>query len=418
MRVLSWTTAKTYRDTPIRAETLAQELGIRYLVEGQLVAAGERWRVDIRLVDAQADQVIFSDRFGCSGREVLLLQSQIADAVTGHLSLVLAGELTEAMWTREVDPAAFLCYLDGLRGFAEGSVDSLTTASARLQEALTIDPSFMPAKAMEGITLLQMDNYHIRRDPEATLRVRKLGSECLAQAPAMASTAFLDAAIASMYDFDWARSGSRLATALKAVPASVELRGRLANTLSIQRKHEQASAVFAPAFHLDRSLEVTLNDTRNRLWRRDYEGANAGFEEMLRQNPRNVFAHVMRTMTALYQRDTARAQECIASQPEGLQHQFYHVNVGSLAAIDNRPDDARRHRNYIIRHARKNEGRWYYATMIDGLLGDAEAAAESLAQAASQREISCTIAAVDPSLDAVRDDPAVRKVIQSMGLPV
>jgi TolB-like protein len=418
MRILSWTTAKTYRDTPKRADALARDLGIRYLVEGNLIAAGERWRVDIRLIDALADRVIFSDRFGCRGREVLLLQSQIAEAVTGHLSLVLAGDVTASMWTQEVDPAAFLCYLDGLRGFAEGSVDSLARALARLQESLAIDASFMPAKAMQGITLLQMDNYHIRRDPEATGRVRVLGSECLAEAPSLAATAFLDAAIASMYDFDWTRSEYRLTNALKAVPASVELRGRLANTLSIQRKHEEAAAVFAPAYQLDRSLEVTLNDARIRLWRRDFTGAYASFDEMLKQNPQHVFAHVMRAMTAIYQRDASRASGYIAAQPDAVQKQFQDLNAGSLAALEGRRSDAHGHRHAIVARARKGQGRWYYATMIDGLLNDAEAAGQSLANAADQREISCTIASVDPSLDSVRDAPQMRKVIKAMGLPV
>ena len=55
--------------------------------------------------------------------------------------------------------------------------------------------------------------------------------------------------------------------------------------------------------------------------------------------------------------------------------------------------------------------------MIDSLAGDADAAAVSLAEAVCRREISCTVAAVDPSLDLVRDAPAVRKLIASMGLP-
>jgi hypothetical protein len=55
--------------------------------------------------------------------------------------------------------------------------------------------------------------------------------------------------------------------------------------------------------------------------------------------------------------------------------------------------------------------------MIDGFMGDAKAAGESLAHAAAAHEISCTVAAVDPSLDAVRKAPAVRSVIESMGLP-
>jgi TolB-like protein len=97
MRIVSWTTAKTFRDKPMAAASLSRKLGVRYLIEGCVLAAGERWRVDVRLVDAQADRVLFGDRFGCADQEVLLLQVRIAEAVAGHLSLVMAGDLTEPM---------------------------------------------------------------------------------------------------------------------------------------------------------------------------------------------------------------------------------------------------------------------------------------------------------------------------------
>jgi TolB-like protein len=417
MRIVSWTTAKTYRDKPMAAAPLSRKLGVRYLIEGSVLAAGERWRVDVRLVDAQADRVLFCDRFGCAGREVLLLQAQIAEVVAGHLSLVMAGDLTEPMWTQEIDPAAFLCYLDALRGFAEGSMQSLTTALTRLDEALVIAPTFMPATAMRGITLLQADNYHVRRDPEVVQTVRALGEVCLRQAPTLISTSLLDAGIASMYDFDWIRAESRLTKALKVMPSSVALRGRLANTLSIQRRHDDAASVFEPAHHLDRSVDVTLNDTRNKLWRRDYDGAYAGFDDMLRENPQNVFAHVMRVMTAFYQHDTLRARTYIAAQPASVAGQFRDLNQGCLAALENQLDLARSYCDVIEHCAQQGHGRWYYATMIDGFMGDAKAAGESLAHAAAAHEISCTVAAVDPSLDAVRKAPAVRSVIESMGLP-
>lgn len=97
VRIVSWTTAKTYRDKPMAAASLSRELGVRYLIEGCVLATGEHWRVDVRLVDAQADRVLFGDRFGCTGRELLPMQVRIAEAMAGHLSLAMAENLTEPM---------------------------------------------------------------------------------------------------------------------------------------------------------------------------------------------------------------------------------------------------------------------------------------------------------------------------------
>ena len=106
LRVLSWTTARSYHGNPVRADELARELGIRYLVEGAVLDAGSRWQVDVRLVDALEDRVVFADRFGAKGREILSLQTTMADSVGGHLELHLAGRLVEPFWQKVVAPVS------------------------------------------------------------------------------------------------------------------------------------------------------------------------------------------------------------------------------------------------------------------------------------------------------------------------
>ena len=77
------TTRTLDSDKPVA--TIARELGVRWLVEGSVLSAFDRWSIAIRIVDAHDDRVVLSHRFACGARDVLHLQAEITEAVTGHL---------------------------------------------------------------------------------------------------------------------------------------------------------------------------------------------------------------------------------------------------------------------------------------------------------------------------------------------
>jgi TolB-like protein/DNA-binding winged helix-turn-helix (wHTH) protein len=63
MRVVSRTTSVTYRNKPIDVRQIGRELGVRYLVEGSVQRFLDRVRVNVHLIDAQADAHLWAGRF-------------------------------------------------------------------------------------------------------------------------------------------------------------------------------------------------------------------------------------------------------------------------------------------------------------------------------------------------------------------
>ena len=87
------------------------------------------------------DRVVLSHRFACGARDVLHLQAEIAEAVTGHLLLHLAGDLCEPMYGRgATDPRAFVAFLDGVRKAARGTEEATAAALVRVRRRARAGP--------------------------------------------------------------------------------------------------------------------------------------------------------------------------------------------------------------------------------------------------------------------------------------
>lgn len=91
--VISRSTAATYRGQEIDARQVAQELGVRYLLEGAVRRGQDDVRVNVHLTDGETGQEVWSDRFEKSVGDMYAFQNE----VTGRIARALDLELRETM---------------------------------------------------------------------------------------------------------------------------------------------------------------------------------------------------------------------------------------------------------------------------------------------------------------------------------
>jgi len=80
--VISRSTAFTYKGRSVAIREVGQELGVRYVLEGSVLAGPSRVRVNAQLIDAESDEHLWSERFDKSRGEILAVQ----DEIVGRLS--------------------------------------------------------------------------------------------------------------------------------------------------------------------------------------------------------------------------------------------------------------------------------------------------------------------------------------------
>ena len=61
--VISRNTAFTYRNKPVDTKQIGREVGVRYVLEGEVQRSGNRVRVTAQLIDVESDAHLWAERF-------------------------------------------------------------------------------------------------------------------------------------------------------------------------------------------------------------------------------------------------------------------------------------------------------------------------------------------------------------------
>jgi len=137
-----------YRDAPGDLRQVADELGVRYLLQGSVRRSAPRLRITCDLVDATTLGTVLSDKFDGTDEDIFLFQDQIAAGIVGKLEpKLLQVESARALQKPTESLDAYDCVLRALPflyAFEDGKFEA---AGESLRMAIEIDPSYAQAHA-------------------------------------------------------------------------------------------------------------------------------------------------------------------------------------------------------------------------------------------------------------------------------
>jgi adenylate cyclase len=108
LRVISRSSAFTYKGKDVKLSQIAAELSVGHILEGSVRRAGNRIRVTAQLIEARSDTHLWSQTWDRELADLFVIQDEIAAEVVANLQLRLFGELPRA---RRIDPEAKLLFL-------------------------------------------------------------------------------------------------------------------------------------------------------------------------------------------------------------------------------------------------------------------------------------------------------------------
>ena len=149
--VIARNSAFAYKGKPIGVKQVAQELGVRYVLEGSVRKASNRVRITGQLIDATTGAHIWADRFDGALDDIFELQDQVASSVAGAIEPKLRqSEIERASRKPTENLTAYDLYLRALAQSYRDTEEGLAEAVVLARQALAIDPSYSPAAAMVG----------------------------------------------------------------------------------------------------------------------------------------------------------------------------------------------------------------------------------------------------------------------------
>jgi TolB-like protein/class 3 adenylate cyclase len=150
--VIARNSAFTYKGKPVAVKQVAQELGVRYVLEGSVRKAGNRVRITGQLIDTATGAHIWAERFDGALDDIFELQDQVASNVAGAIEPKLRqSEIVRASRKPTANLTGYDLYLRALARFYRFTEEGVAEAVVLAQQALAIDPSYSPAAALVGL---------------------------------------------------------------------------------------------------------------------------------------------------------------------------------------------------------------------------------------------------------------------------
>src|SRR5205807_3254044 len=230
LKVISRTSVMQYRDALKRnLREIAQQLGVAHVLEGSVQRAANRIRVNAQLIDARTDAHLWAEHYDRPLDDVFAIQSEIAKAIADQLQAKISpSEKAAIEKAPTTNLVAYDRYLRAQELFADTSDpiharEKLPQAAHLLEEAVTLDPHFLPAwcllSRIHGVTYFRgHDHTPARIDlayatVQAALRLQEDAGEA-------------HLALANYYYHgfrDYQRARSELAIARQTLPNSADV---------------------------------------------------------------------------------------------------------------------------------------------------------------------------------------------------
>jgi len=144
-------------------------LGARYLLEGSVRKVGNRVRLTAQLIDSRDGGHLWADRFDGGLDDVFDLQDRITQEIVAALEVQLAvGERARVWRKRSGSPLAYEHFLKGRALYPNFARHTHAQAKNQLERALDINPTFMPALFLLGLTLTDQVRFGWEKAQAAT----------------------------------------------------------------------------------------------------------------------------------------------------------------------------------------------------------------------------------------------------------
>jgi adenylate cyclase len=176
MFVIARNSTFTYKGKPVKIQKIAEDLGVRYILEGGVQRSGDRVRITAQLIDAIVGHHIWSERYDRQMEDIFALQ----DDITMKILTALQVELTEGeqiIWARDY-PGSLETYEKHIKAnyyIHRGTKQDNEQAKRLIKEAMDLDPENTYVCMVSGWATFMDVKFGWSKDPEKSIN---LALEC------------------------------------------------------------------------------------------------------------------------------------------------------------------------------------------------------------------------------------------------
>ena len=146
--VIARNSSFAYKGKAVKISRIAEELGVRYVLEGSVRKAGDQVRINAQLIDATSGHHLWAERYDGKMQNIFTLQDKITRKIISALAVKLSvGERkhVESLETESIE--AYDALLKGYGYYFRGTVDDAVMAISYFEKAIELDQNYGRAYA-------------------------------------------------------------------------------------------------------------------------------------------------------------------------------------------------------------------------------------------------------------------------------
>jgi TolB-like protein/Tfp pilus assembly protein PilF len=386
-----------YKGKATDAKTIGKELGVQAVLNGRVVQRGEQLSLNLELIDAQTENVIWSESYNRKQSDLISLQSEVARDVSSKLKLKLSGaDAQKIEKTYTTNPEAYRLYLQGRFYWNKRAGKEFDKAENYFQQAVEKDPNF----ALGYVGLADTDEDRDRpRKKEYIRRALELDDQ-LAEAHASLGYQY-------MLDYNWAESERELKRAIALNPNYAQAHQWEGARLMMLGRYDESLASIKRALVIDpTSAGINFYYGVLLFVSGRTDDSIRQFKTLAEMEPTLPWSH--RWLSRVYWR-TGDYAASVEERAKSLE-------------LDGKPEDARLMREsfaksglngYLKELVRQNFGQsGTLKAEVLTQLGEKEEVIATLVSHAEPGDFWLFLIKTDPHFDPLRDDPRFQELLK------
>jgi len=293
--VISRNSSFTYKDKSVNLKDVAQELGVRYIVEGSVRKGGQRVRITAQLIDAEQDHHLWSQKWDRNLEDIFEVQDEVSTSIAAQVNPTLQDyERDRIERSRPDNFNAWETFLKAVhfmnnRKASDHEDPALTEARRLCEEAIRLDDSMSVAHSLLGqIALCELLQFS-GKDSNETLDEMLTSSKKAAELDPKNPEAPVKTGTYHFFKGNFEQARQYCERAVDLNPSYPDAYYTLGHALAHSGQYAESEAPFQQAIDLN-PLDPNVAEYRSGLYFSklgvgDYEAALGFIEQCLAQFP-------------------------------------------------------------------------------------------------------------------------------------
>lgn len=422
LKIESGTSTRRFKGTRLTIREIAMELGVSYILEGNVYKGGDSIKIMVNLIDGRNENILWTGNFrrDLAASNLFEIQSEVSQKVATNMKVVIIPEVKRRIEAKPtLNLEAYTLYLQASR-----QVPLTDEGRSKMEKAIRLDSGFADAYALLAIYWLYKGGFVGFLEREKVLIKAEPLVEKSLQLDKNSVMAHTSKAILSLfYKWDFESVKNEFNICNRLIPSNAELAGVFIDFLLSSGEYKKALELSRKAFRNNKESPVNwINMSLSFYFNEIPDSALKHLETINRLFPENRLASAtnirLNNYLGNYDKVIYVFEDHYQSNKE-VMSTFYLGHFGIAHFKTGNKSKAIECLHELINQTKRSTvgSPSFFTAALYTAMGDKDNAIQYLRKAYSDHEVEMYWLKVEPLFKTLHGDPRFEEILRKIGFP-